>query len=87
MDKIRILQIGEDSWKNRYAIPERVKIIFAGDEIVPKKEIYEIVVLERNITEEEFDVVDRMSMAYCLFVLETVPMDATTKRLFVQNMG
>lgn len=87
MDKIRILQIGEDSWKNRYAIPESVKIIFAGDEIVPKKEIYEIVVLERNITEEEFDVVDRMSMAYCLFVLETVPMDATTKRLFVQKMG
>ena len=41
MDKIRILQIGETSWKKRYVIPERVKIIFAGGTIEKKKDIYE----------------------------------------------
>lgn len=54
---------------------------------MPKKEIYELVVLERNITEEEFVLLDKMSMAYCFFVVDTVPMDATTKRLFIQKMG
>ncbi len=86
MDKIRILQIGEESWATKYKLPERVKLIFA-EEIELKKEIYEIVVLERNITEEEFAAVKKMSMAYCLFVVNSFAIDKLTKKLFEQKMG
>ncbi len=74
MDKIRILQIGEVSWKDRYVLPERVKIIFAKDKIALKKEGYEITILERNITEEEFAAVKQMSVAYCLFIVDNFTM-------------
>ena len=87
MDKIRILQIGEVSWKDRYVLPERVKIIFAKDKIVLKKEVYEITILERNITEEEFTAVKQMSMAYCVFVVDNFTMSKTTRRLVDQKLG
>ena len=86
MDKIRILQIGGEPWNTKYKLPGRVKLIFV-EEIEVKKEIYEIVVLERNITESEFAAVKKMSMAYCLFVVNSFVLDNTTKALFDQKMG
>lgn len=87
MDKIRILQIGEVSWKDRFVLPENVKIIFAKDEIVLKKEIYEMVVLERNITEEEFAAVKKMSMAHCFFIVNNFDVDKVTRKLYEQKLG
>lgn len=87
MDKIRILQIGKESWQDKYKLPSRVKLIFACDEIELKKEIYEIVVLERNITEKEFPVLKKMSMAYCLFLVDNFEVNRITKKLFEQKLG
>ncbi len=87
MDKIRILQIGGTSWRERFILPERIKLIHASEKIELKKEIYEIVVLERNITEEEFVAVNKMSMAYCFFVVDGFSVDKITKRLFEQKVG
>ena len=36
MDKIRILQIGTESWATKYKCPDNVKIIFAGGTIVAR---------------------------------------------------
>ena len=87
MDRIRILQIGQESWENRFQLSNRVKVIFAGNKLELKKEIYELVVLERNITEEEFDAVNKMSMAYCLFIVDSFEPNPVTKKLFQQKMG
>ena len=87
MDRIRILQIGQESWAERYQLSDRVKLIFAGQNVELKKEIYELVILERNLTPEEFDAVDKMSMAYCLFVVDSFKMDSLTKQLFTRKMG
>ena len=46
MDRIRILQIGQESWAERYQLSDRVKLIFAGQNVELKKEIYELVILE-----------------------------------------
>ena len=87
MDRIRILQIGQESWENRFQLPDRVKLIFSEGKVGLKKEIFELVVLERNITPEEFKAVNKMSMAYCFFVVDSFEMDATTKKIFTQKMG
>lgn len=87
MDRIRILQIGQNSWENRFQLPARVKLIHSEDKVELKKEIYELVVLERNITEEEFKAVDKMSMAYCFFVVDSFVLSPLTKQLFERKMG
>ncbi len=87
MDRIRILQIGQKSWKERFQLSDRVKLIFVSDKVELKKEIYELVVLERNLSEEEFKAVDKMSMAYCLFAVDSFELDFNTKKLFTRKMG
>ena len=87
MDRIRLFQIGTENWSNQYKIPENVKVIFPTDEIEKRKEIYEIVVLERNLSEEEAEKVLAMSMTYCLFAIDTFKMDRITARLFRRRKG
>ena len=87
MDKIRILQIGTEDWREKYTYPDNVKIIFLHDEIEKKKEIYEIVVLERNLDKEEAEIIREMSMSYCFFVVDDLTMDQTTSSLFNRRMG
>ncbi|MBR1623939.1 MAG: accessory Sec system protein Asp2, partial [Pseudobutyrivibrio sp.] len=87
MDRIRILQIGTENWSKLYDIPENVRIIFPEGKLEKKKEIYEIVVLERNLTEEEVTLVRAMSMTYCFFAVDSFNMDRVTAKLFKQRMG
>ena len=87
MDRIRILQIGQESWSTKYKLPNGTRLIFVQDTVELKKEIFELVVLERNITPAESVAVDKMSMAYCLFVLDSVEMDSTTNNLYTRKMG
>ena len=87
MDRIRLFQIGTENWSNQYKIPENVKVIFPTDEIEKRKEIYEIVVLERNLSEEEAEKVLAMSMTYCLFAIDTFKYSSiTTEQInFIRN--
>ncbi|QFJ55876.1 accessory Sec system protein Asp2 [Pseudobutyrivibrio xylanivorans] len=87
MDRIRILQIGGINWGKRFRFPENVKLIYAAEELELKKEIYEIVVLERNITQEEYAAADSMSMAYCFFIVDSFEVDELTRSLFDRKMG
>ena len=87
MDRIRILQIGTENWNKLYDIPENVRIIFPDGKLEKKKEIYELVILERNLTEEEVEIVRAMSMTYCFFAIDSFNMDRVTAKLFKQRMG
>ena len=87
MDKIRILQIGTESWATKYKCPDNVKIIFAGGTIEKKKDIYEIVVVERNLDDEEAEIVLQMSMSYCVFIVGDFKLNRPTTRLFNRRMA
>jgi accessory secretory protein Asp2 len=87
MDKIRILQIGTEDWAQLYNIPSNVKIIHSLYFTKAEKDIYEIVYLDRNIEENEFEAIKAMSHSYCLFVEDSVVLNAATSRLFNQRMG
>lgn len=87
MDKIRILQIGTEDWNKKYKIPANVKVIFADDSIEPQKEIYEIVVLERNPDEDDLQTIKKMSMTYCFFAVDSFEMNQATELLFRQREG
>lgn len=53
MDKIRILQLGEEDWKERYTLPEYVQL----DHVKTLKKLhekpYDMVFLDRDPSEEE----------------------------------
>ncbi len=87
MEKIRILQIGENNWIERFDIPSNVKVINMAGKVHDLGEIFEIVVLERNITKDELEAVKEMSYSYCLFAVDCFVMDAITINLFAQRMG
>lgn len=87
MDKIRIYQIGEEDWSRKYVIPETIKIVFCPEEIKKEKQVYEIVVLERNLTEAEAKIVFSLSYAYSLFVVDSFEMDDVTNALFERRIG
>ena len=87
MDKIKILVVSERDWKTEYTVPEWVKLYSYKTDEIRKKDIFEITVIEKNITEQDFDDIKAHSYSYCLFVTDDLQMDATTKRLFEQRMG
>lgn len=87
MEKIRILQIGTEDWKNKYSFPSYIKHIFADGKVKYKKEIYEIVVLERNLEPDEIKAVKNMSYSYCLFAVDSFELDEANGLLFEQRMG
>lgn len=87
MDKIKILVVSERDWKTEYTVPEWVKLYSYKTDEIRKKDIFEITVIEKNITEQDFDDIKAHSYSYCLFITDDLQMDATTKRLFAQRMG
>ncbi len=87
MEQIRILQIGTEDWNEKYSLPENLTVIFLDGEITPKKELYEIVVLERNLNQKEAKIVNNMSMAYHFFVTDDFKMDRITSKLFDSKIG
>lgn len=72
LDEIRILQVGEENWSEKYRLPEGVSLYYTSrvSEYVDKP--YDIVFLDRTLWQEELDYLDRAAKAYTLFVTEKV---------------
>ena len=81
MDKIRILQLGEENWNERYALPETVLLDHAGVlKELPEKP-YDMVFLDRDPSEEETELLYRMVKAYTMFVTDKVDRKSRSKWL------
>ncbi|MCR5580090.1 MAG: accessory Sec system protein Asp2 [Pseudobutyrivibrio sp.] len=87
MDTIRILQIGNEDWNEKYTIPDNVKVTFVSDSLERQKDVYEITVIEKNLEPELAQTVYAMSMSYCFFATDDFVMDGPTSRIFNQRMG
>ncbi len=87
MDKIRILVVSGRDWKTEYNIPQNVKLYSYDKDSIKKKEIFELVIIERNIDENEFNDLKAHSYSYCLFLTDTFEANDVTKELMRQRMG
>ena len=87
MDKIRILVVSGRDWKTEYNIPQNVKLYSYDKDEIKKKEIFELVIIERNIDENEFKDLKAHSYSYCLFLTDTFEANDVTKELMRQRMG
>lgn len=82
MDKIKVLQLGNENWIERNMIPENIEFYFADlqsdleDERYPKQ--LDLAFVERQLREEEMNCLQKKMRAYTVFFVEGV---ATTKEM------
>lgn len=81
MEKIRILQVGEEDWNKRYTLPKTVQLDYMNVlEELPEKP-YDMFFLDRDPSEEETELLYRMVKAYTLFVTDKVDRDGRSEWL------
>ena len=84
METVRILQLGTEDFSKTMEISACAEWYYEPDfSCLPEKD-FDVAVLDREITEEEFDYLVRFLRAYCLFVTEAVDFKkgSVVRRLF-----
>lgn len=81
MDEVRILQLGEEDWREIYTVPNNVSLDHADVfQELPEKP-YDMFFLDRNPLEEEIGLLFQAVKAYTLFVTDKVEMKNGTEWL------
>lgn len=86
MDKVRVLQLGDENLAELYRIPETAEWIFEPDVIREEKE-YDLAVLGRCVTKEEEAALRSLLRCWCLYVTEDLDADAPTENLIAEKCG
>lgn len=89
METVRVLQLGTEDFSKLMQISKCAEWHYEPDfSQLPEKD-FEVVILDREITDDEFNYLIRFMRAYCLFITEKVPLkkDGITQQLFVRKMG
>ena len=88
METVRVLQLGPEDFSKQVKVSECVDWYYEPDFSGLPEEDFEVVILDREITEDEFDFLIRFMRAYCLFITETVDLkDGRTRQLFIRKAG
>lgn len=89
METVRVLQLGAEDFSEKMQVSDCAEWYYEPDfTILPEKD-YDVVILDREITEGEFDYLIQVSKAYCLFLTESVSLKKSvwTRRFFKRKMG
>ncbi len=91
MEQTKILQIGNKDWNMLYALPKKVTLThldaLEGLEQEEKYPVYDLVFVERTLTNRECILLPRLTAAYRLFFIEGVRMNTSMKQLSERMMG
>jgi len=66
--KVQILQLGDKDWNEIYTLPENVTLDYAEEFAEPPEKAYDMFFLDRDLLEEEIELVCRSAKAYTLFI-------------------
>lgn len=92
MRKVQVLQLGPSDYSKLMPVSDRAEWHYEPDfSELPKDrfDIFDLAILDREITEDELNDLLRFLRAYTLFVTENVPADrdSPTRRLMVRRKG
>lgn len=89
METVRILQLGTEDFSKTMEISACAEWHYEPDFSCLPKRNFDVAVLDREITEDEFDYLVQFLRAYCLFVTETavVHKDGALQRLVDRKVG
>ncbi len=87
MNNINILLLGDEDWNDIYEIPEHVQVDYFSDIIEPIPIIYDLVILDRDISLAEYKNLVNCTRAYCLYATENVRMKNNTQKYYERKIG
>lgn len=92
MKKVQVLQLGEEDYSKLRPVSDRAEWHYEPDfSKLPKErfDIFDLAILDREITEDELNDLVWFLRAYTLFVTENVPVDkdSPTRQLMVRKKG
>lgn len=87
LNTIRVLQLGNDAWSNRYQLPEYVQLNYVEVfESVPRTP-YDIVFIDRRLRNREVELLMNATKAHTLYVTEHTELTSAMETLFACKCG
>ncbi|MEY8394235.1 accessory Sec system protein Asp2 [Lachnospiraceae bacterium 45-P1] len=89
METVRVLQLGTENFSEALQISKCAEWYYEPDFAELPERDFEVVILDREITNDEFAYLIQFMRAYCLFITEKVPLKEgdKTQELFIRKMG
>ena len=84
---IQVLQLGTEDWNQRYQVPKDVEIVFAEVFEKAPKSPYDMVFIEREVSDEEVKELQKATKAYTLFVVLGTSMTRAMEDLYLCKKG
>jgi accessory secretory protein Asp2 len=88
LDKIHILQLGNEDWNHRYCLPDYVCLTCSRHLEEKPKRPFDLVFCDRYIRSDEFPLLEEAIKTYCYYVVGSDRHESLSeKRLFACKMG
>jgi len=84
---IQILQLGTEDWNKKYTVPDGVKITYVEEFQKAPKNPYDLVFLDRLVSDEEIKLLHRATKAYTLFVTLGTTMSQEMETFYICKKG
>lgn len=87
MNEICVLQLGTKNWEEIYRLPECAQWTYAAEFTEVPEKLFDVVFLDRQPGEQEYEALDAAVRAYTLFVTENVLLEGRMKTLYECKCG
>ncbi|MDO4514439.1 MAG: accessory Sec system protein Asp2 [Lachnospiraceae bacterium] len=87
MNRIRVLQLGDEDWSKEYAIPEQVDWFFLEEGDEPGDQPFELVLIDRIPRKKEMDSLKPVTQCYRLYVTTQVGLRGLLAAFFEEKKG
>ncbi len=87
MDKIQVLQMGDQDWREQYSMPEEVEFHYRKSFTQLPKGLYDLVFLDRTPSDEEVKLLHQATKAYTLYVTSQVELKGKAEWLYRCKKG
>ena len=85
MSNIHVLVVSEENWIEKYQIPDNVDLEWF-DELADKPDkLMDLVILDRNISMEDAQILQKITRGFCLYATEQVDMQLKPIKLFFER--
>lgn len=86
-DVINALQIGKKNWNDVYLLPKNLMLHFSKELLEIPKKAYDIVFIDRGISDDEALLLIKATKAYTLYVTEDAQMSPALEKIFTYKAG
>jgi len=87
LDAIRVLQLGTSDFNKIYNVPDYIELEFSENFINAPKVAYDLIFVDRSLSDNEIELLERVTKAYTLYVVEGVEFNASMRFYYARSKG